>query len=691
MDRLKDIFTDPQKTDLNEEDFDEFEEELEDFEDDSDVDFEEDISDEELGLEEDSEDKEGIIVKAFSVEEGLEIAAKKFNVPITELEYEIIRRGSPGFFGIGKRPFVFKMYAPSVQETSLKEVPLFGEDFAGALQKINNVDGSFRIRITKKGILLKVTAPTGKGKKISVEDVVQALKDKNIESFSMPKIKEAVNKCDGNYVIIGSYEGIPSNDSVARVEISSDEMHAYIKIQPPQIPGGRALDEEEIVALLNSSGVVEGIKRDAILRALEEELYNQAVEVAEGIPPVNGEDAKFEYKFRTSTEDITLSEDEKGKVDYHNLNLVENVVIGQVLAEKIPATKGIPGKTVTGKILPATDGKDIPLPIGKNVKVSDDGTKVISEINGQVILVKGLIQVEPILEVPGDVKLTTTGNIVFLGSVLVRGNVDDTMSIKAAGNIDIRGSVGNAILEAEQDIFLRQGLAGKDKAQIIAGHDIYAKFIEHAQLVKAENDIVVSEGLMYCKVRAGKRVVCNGKRGMIVGGEIMAGEEVNAKTIGSQSYTETLIEVGIDPKSREEQLALEEERRNLKDALREISLNITTLTEQKKHAKGNLPPEKEELLMNLTTQRDEKTARLNEVEARIGQIKTYLDTLEAKGKVAVQKTVFPKVKIMVRNAGLEVKDEFNYVTFVQEAGNIKILPYEDTEVKSTDSLTRRRR
>jgi uncharacterized protein (DUF342 family) len=65
----------------------------------------------------------------------------------------------------------------------------------------------------------------------------------------------------------------------------------------------------------------------------------------------------------------------------------------------------------------------------------------------------------------------------------------------------------------------------------------------------------------------------------------------------------------------------------------------------------------------------------------MSQIKGYLDALEERGKVAVQKTVFPKVHIMVRNAGLEVKDEFSYVTFVQEGGNIKILPYEESAGK----------
>lgn len=688
MDRLKDLLKSPPPPDEEEE---EFEEDLEAEEEE----FEEEIGDWEEG-EEGTGGEEGILVKADSVEEALEEAARRLGVGITELEYELVERGSPGFFGLGRRPAVYRVYGPEKEETAVpssEAAPGFmGSDLVQALRQANNVDGVFRIRLTKSGVMVKVTPPLGKGRRVAPEEILQALQGMGVGEVPLARLREVVAKAEGRYVKVGEYAGVPANDSTASVEISSDEMHAYIRIQPPRQPGGRGLDEEEVVRLLNAAGVVEGIRREAIVRALEEEMYLQPVEVAEGVQPVNGEDARIEYKFRTSAEGVHLTEDERtGRVDYHNLNLVENVVEGQVLAVKVPATKGIPGRTVTGRVLPAQNGKDIPLPLGKNVKASEDGTKIVAQINGQVMLVKGLVQVEPVYEVAGDVGVAT-GNIVFLGTVLVRGNVEDTMSIKAAGNIDIRGTVGNAVLEAEGDIYLRQGLAGKDKAQVIAGHDIYAKFIEHAKLVKAENDIVVSEGLVYCTVRAGRRVVCNGKRAMIVGGEIMAGEEVNAKTIGSPSYVETLIEVGIDPKSREEQLALEEERRTLKESLREISLNITTLTEQKRHAKANFPAEKEELLMTLTAQRDEKTARLNEVEGRLNQLKTYLDGLEAKGKVAVQKTVYPKVKIMVKNAALEVKDEFNYVTFVQEGGNIKILPYEEAEVKAPkDSLGRRRR
>jgi uncharacterized protein len=717
MDRLKEMLkqksADAGKAPVEEE-FDEELEEDESSQDESDDEFEEeveeDFDEEEDGEQEEESDEEGydeaeepeplsasagdtgkgFIVKAHSIEEGLEIASKKIHVPITSLEYEILQKGSHGFLGMGKRPFIFRIMSTSgaAATGAGAEIPsgtvLFpDQDLAEMVQKPVNVDGFFKIRLTKKGIMLKVVAPIGKGKKASAEEVQQYLFNKTITDIPLPSIRDAVLKADGLFIKIGEWAvGNIANISTAVCELSDDEMHAYVRIIPPKM-NGPVLEEEDIIQILSQRNVVEGINRETIQHMLEDEVYHQPVEVATGKPAVPGDNARIEYKFKTSQDTIQLSEDEKtGKVDYHNLNLVENVVIGQVLAVKIPFTKAQVGKSVTGKRLEARDGQDVPLQPGHNSKLSDDRLKILAEINGQVVLTKGVVNVEPIYEVGGDVGLST-GNIVFLGTVLVRGNVDDGFTIKAAGNVDIRGSVGKSKIEAEGDIYMRQGLAGKDGAEIISGHDIYAKFIEHAKLIKAENDIVVSEGLMHSHVSAGKRVILNGKRGMIVGGHVLAGEEVNAKTLGSPANTETLIEVGIDPKSREELTGLEEERRDLKDKMKEIGLNLNTLVEQKKNLRGKLPPDREEMLISLSTQKEEMTRRLNEVEERITQIRSYLDALEEKGKIAVQKIVFPKVKVMVKDAGLEVRDEFQYVTFVQEAGNIKVLPYEETTAKKS--------
>ncbi len=629
--------------------------------------------------EESSEEDEHQFVEviSYSVEEGLETASRKLNAGISDLEYEILERGSNGFFGIGKKPFriMVKCTASKVSEELQQLTDLTQQMAKGEIDQ--DKDGSYKVRITKQGVMVIVTSPKGKGRKISVQEVQNVLYQKQILNPDQTLIKKIVEQAKGEPVKIGDWQPNPEYDGKFSVEVSEDEMKVYLTLIPPR-KTGRIVELDDILSELERKGVVFGINNETIKETADEDRYNQPVLIAEGQPAEDGKNASVDYKFKVDKE-VQLAEDDKGRVDFRELDLIENVVVGQVLAKKIPSQPGVQGKTVTGRELPAKDGKDSQMIIGKNTKLSENGIELIAEINGQVVYAKGKINVEPIYEVKGDVSLET-GNIVFLGTVIVRGNVEDGFSIKAAGNIEIKGSVGKAQLEAEGDIIIKQGLLGKDEAIIVAGNDVYAKFVEHAKQVEAGRDIVIAEGLMHSFIDAGKRVICNGKRAMIVGGRIRAGEEINAKVIGSQSYTETEIEVGIDPKSRQQLLELSEELRDDKDKSRELSMNLHTLETQKRTLGGKLSAEKEEVLLTMLSEKEELTVRMSEIEEQVAEIRSYLASIEEKGKVCVQKEVYPKVRIIVKDAFLEVKDSFKYVTFIQEAGNIKVLPYEEPKL-----------
>ncbi len=120
------------------------------------------------------------------------------------------------------------------------------------------------------------------------------------------------------------------------------------------------LDIDDVLEALNDKGVVYGIKHDVIQESLEEEVYNVPILVAEGKKPENGADAKIVYNFRTE-KTVHREEDEKGQVNFKDLDLVENVVAGQLLATKTQATEGVPGRTVTNRVLEAKPGVDVEL------------------------------------------------------------------------------------------------------------------------------------------------------------------------------------------------------------------------------------------------------------------------------------------------------------------------------------------
>ena len=374
---------------------------------------------------------------------------------------------------------------------------------------------------------------------------------------------------------------------------------------------------------------------------------------------------------------MRLREGNNGRVDFKELNIIQNVVEDQPLAKKIPAEKGVDGKTVTGKPLPARDGKDTVLPVGKNVHAADDGATIVSDMNGQVVMAGGKINVEPVYTVDGDVNLKT-GNIIFLGTVIVNGNVEDGFSVKAAGNIEVNGTVAKAELDAEGDIIIHQGINGKSGGNIRAGRSIWARFIENA-FVEAGNMVVASDGIINSQVDALNRIICQGKRAHIMGGRLRAAEEINAKVLGNPtSGTETICEVGFDPKSKEELGKLQASKEAAVKEFEDLKLNLQTLINIKKQRKA-LPEDKEVYMRELMERRQVLMADLKKIDAGIQQIEEFLGGLTTRGRVSASGKVYPGVKIFIRDARDDVRTEYRAVTFILENGLIRVSKYEELE------------
>jgi hypothetical protein len=353
------------------------------------------------------------------------------------------------------------------------------------------------------------------------------------------------------------------------------------------------------------------------------------------------------------------------------------VVESQPLARKVPAERGMAGKTVTGKVLPAKNGRDIQLPLGKNVHVLDDQATIVADMNGQVVIVGGKVNVEPVYTVQGDVNLRT-GNIIFLGTVLITGNVEDGFSVKAAGNIEVHGTVGKAELDAEGDIIVHQGIAGKSAGFVRAGRSLWARFIENAH-VEAGALIVVSDGIINSQVDANKKIICQGKRAHIVGGQLRAAEEINAKILGSPvSGTETICEVGYDPKSKEKLDTLADRKVAVEKQLEEIELNLQTLVNIKKQRKS-LPEDKEAFLRELVERRQLSAVDLAKINKEMETIQAYLNGLKTRGRVSASAKVYPGVRIVIRDVKDDVKNEYRAVTFVLENNLIRVTKYEEPD------------
>ncbi len=624
---------------------------------------------------EEDRNRKWIQVEGEDLDDALRQAAIELGLPVKKLEYEIRDPGKKGSFGIGMRKCVIIAYPIAIETKDDTEEDDFDFNLSRIDERQVDKDGEIIVRLTSAGALISVFPPVGKGKKAVEKQAIARLNSRNVTDIDQRLVSEVIKNADGSTVKIGEFIYNPASDPIVSIEITDFEMKSFITIRSPGM-GGTDIDFDNIINILKNNNIIHGIDEDRIRELEKQPVYDTSMLIAEGSKPVNGNDATIIYNFDTNRAEIKLKE-KNGKVDFKEQNLIKNVVEGQALARKVLLEEGKSGRTVTGKLLPAKDGKDIVFEVGKNVRLSDDGKTAVAEINGQVMILSGKLNVEPIYVVPGDVNLKTGGNVTFLGTVLVKGSVADGFKVKAAGNIEVFGNVGKAELDAEGDIIVHQGISGKNGGFVRAGKSVWAKFLENA-IVDAGEIVVASDGIINCKVEANKKIICQGKRATIVGGILRAAEEIHAKSLGSVAGSETVLEVGFDPKSKKRLVELTENMDALTKELDEIVLNINTIQNLVK-LKKTISDEKKAYLNQLLKKQSEiekqKAVLIEDTE----EIETYLSSLSVKGHISSSFKVFSGVKIHIKEAVLEVKNDFKAVTFINENGLVKITKYEELE------------
>ena len=617
-------------------------------------------------------------VSGPTLDEAIENAAVELGLRRSQIDYEILQKGASGFFVLNPKDWKIRAYEAQkiIKDDTGTEITE-----AAGVEDIPpenlNKDGDAFVFCAPDGVFLKVTPPTGDGRRIALADVIEKIRDKNIPIPSDEILKPIVKQCSEEYVRIAAYEYLPGNDALMSVEISDDEMKAYLFVSPP-MPGGADVSADMIITFLSNNRVISGVNEKRVKQFQDTPVYRENYLIAEGAVPQKGDDAKILYNFETDNTQVRLKETKNGQINFKELNLIQNVVAGQPLAQKIVAQEGKSGRTVTGKYLPAVAGKDIDVTtlLGKNTKLAEDNLTVVAETNGQVLLIKNKINVEPIMTIEGNVSIKT-GNIMFLGTVYVKGNVDDGFSIKAAGNIEVKGTVGKASLDAEGDIVVSQGIAGKDGGYIRAGKSIWSKFIQNIEAVEAGDSIIVSDGILNSKIVADHKVICRGKRADIIGSQITACEGVYARNLGSPAGgSDTVVSVGFDPRSKERLTVLEKKLIASEKDLNALKLDLQSLEHQKKVLK-ELNEEKEALLKKKKEQRYIAETEIKEIRVEIERIRSYLASLKIEGKVSISGNVYTGVRIIIKDIIEDVRVDCKATTFFLQNGLVRYGTYVD--------------
>ena len=103
---------------------------------------------------------------------------------------------------------------------------------------------------------------------------------------------------------------------------------------------------------------------------------------------------------------------ENGTADYWNIHLVEVVKKRQVIAIYHDPVQGKDGMSVTGEIVSARIGRELPPLAGRGFERMDNNHIYFSNMDGKIEYANNRIVIMPVYEIFGDVDMKT-GNIEF--------------------------------------------------------------------------------------------------------------------------------------------------------------------------------------------------------------------------------------------------------------------------------------
>ncbi|MDO4304204.1 MAG: FapA family protein [Bacillota bacterium] len=330
-------------------------------------------------------------------------------------------------------------------------------------------------------------------------------------------------------------------DNGSYVKIDDDNMNAFLYLMPP----GDERDNytmEELIGFLQKNGVTTGYHHSNLAAMIKKRVYRREIVAARGQAAVEGRDGYFDYKFDPDQYRApkVLAD---GRVDYTNMSTLQNVRKGDVVAVYHHVMPGQDGFDVKGKPILAGRVKEIPPLRGQAVSNQEDPDVYLATKSGKIEFKDGRIDIQNLHEINGDVTLIT-GKVEFFGDVVINGNVESGVVIRAGRNIEIKGTVEAVNLFAGGDIILSRGIQGGQKAKVSARGNIFADFIEHTVVMAGGS--VQANTILNSRISADDKVILTGKKGAIIGGYTHATKGITATEIGNAAEMRTVVHAGCE-------------------------------------------------------------------------------------------------------------------------------------------------
>ena len=528
---------------------------------------------------------------------------------------------------------------------------------------VENQDAIIEVYFEADGAYIKINAVIN-NKGAAYNKVIGLLQEKHFKDVEIDKLMNLLDSSDPQEkTLIATNPIIPEPRLI--ITVSPDKLTSYLTIVSDM--GARAVTKEDLVSALEKAKVSYGINQELLAEPNKIPIGEQVL-IAQGQVGSKSKDAQLKIFFNTNEDELGRPKKlEDGRVDYRDLNLFVQVKKDEVLAEKTPVELGVASIDVRGTTTKVANPKDFILKAGSNVRIENN--KVLANCAGQVIHKNNVFTIVQHIEIKSDIG-PATGNISVDVNVTIKGSILPGYFVKTIGDVLVEGGIQGGSIKANNLVVLR-GIQGNGENSVVSTGNITTLFVENAD-IQVTGDLVVHDSVLNSNIKAGGSILIGERgKGIVSGGNIMAGETVSAKIIGNVFATSSSIEVGNNPLMKMEYDELKKQLTLDKMELEKIQKTLKFLQDIDV---SSLPKEKRETFFKLTRNQFKLLGDIDKSQNRIIEIESTLNGSQ-KGSVKVQNMLYPGVKIVIGTTIFKVNEPLTYVTLREQGKEISISPY----------------
>lgn len=499
-------------------------------------------------------------------------------------------------------------------------------------------EGHFELYYSDGWAYLEVHPNEAGESSIYVDDVRNRMKMLGVPSVDPSIIRQIITEATGVAERLVEWPEGEQLASRISVEVSRDKMSATVTMTPPK-KGALPPSVERVEAELERAGVVRGVDEAAIRSAVLNRSYNEPIVVATGQPPEDARAASIRYRFNPHRGKPYLTM-EFDRINLKELNFIEYVEAGDLLAELLPPTDAVNGFTVNGETLLARqDASADAFRGGMNTEMNAEGDRIVATEDGNVRLKDGTIIVEPVVTVK-NVDYST-GNIHFEGSVVVEGSIADGFVVEADGDIQVAHGVGRATVSCGGNLLLQAGMNGGGEGRITCSGNLMAKYVESAEIT-CRGHLLVEEAVMHSEAVIWGHCVLSGKRSEVIASRLVVGGSLWCKKLGSVAEAPVEVRIGMPPavvQAHDEAKARLSRQNERRDTISHQIEQLHTLVRE-----GRVTDKVRAALVQLEAELSELTVSLAETRHTVHELRDRLEAA-SEAMAVVEDTIFKNVSI----------------------------------------------